>query len=125
MKKYKKIIITILLLVLFILVYNDIISIPCIFHKLTGLYCPGCGATRMVKSILRLDFYQAFRYNQLLFIYTPFIIVLFINYIYCIFKKKNNILNKIPNYVWWILVVITVLYGILRNIFPVLGPLDL
>ena len=44
------------------------IGIPCIFHELTGLYCPGCGITRMFFAIIELKFYDAFRYNPLVFI---------------------------------------------------------
>lgn len=39
------------------------IGIPCIFNKLTGLKCPGCGMTRGLVSLLRLDFAVALRYN--------------------------------------------------------------
>lgn len=28
------------------------ITLPCIFNKLTGYYCPGCGGTRAVKFFL-------------------------------------------------------------------------
>ena len=28
------------------------ISIPCIFHKITNLYCPGCGFTRAIFSLM-------------------------------------------------------------------------
>ena len=67
------------LIIISILILEDIISIPCPFHFITGLYCPGCGITRMIKSILKLDFYQAFRYNQLLFILLPFFIIIIID----------------------------------------------
>lgn len=79
-------------------------NIPCIFHELTNLYCPGCGITRMLFSILRLDFYQAFRYNPLVFI-------LFIGFILCKLFKIN-----LPKYAVYLLLVIVILFGILRNI---------
>lgn len=38
---------------------------PCLFHALTQLYCPGCGATRAVLALLQLDFIRAVRMNAL------------------------------------------------------------
>ena len=99
-----------------ILDYN--IGIPCIFHKITNLYCPGCGITRCLKSILTLNFYQAFRYNILITILLPFFIFYFI---YSIVLKKDF---KIPNYIWYILLFIIILFGVFRNIpyFSYLAP---
>ena len=121
--KSKKILfITILLSILF-LYLNKRFSfyIPCIFHKITHLYCPGCGITRMFLSILKLDFYQAFRFNPLMFFMSPFIIIYeIIYYINWIQDKKFIISKKI----WYILLIITIIYTILRNInsFNFLAP---
>lgn len=37
----------------------------CVFKRLTGIPCPGCGLTRGFLAILRLDFSSAFSYNIL------------------------------------------------------------
>lgn len=36
---------------------------PCIFRKLTGLYCPGCGGTRAVRFLLQGKFLKSFLYH--------------------------------------------------------------
>ncbi len=95
--------------------------IPCIFHKITGFWCPGCGITRMLISILKLDFYQAFRYNPLLFTLLPFFsiygVAYYINWL------ENRQLN-LPKIIWIILLIIVIFFMILRNIpmFSYLAP---
>lgn len=37
----------------------------CLFHRLTGLHCPGCGMTRAVHAMLHGDVSAAFRLNPL------------------------------------------------------------
>ena len=96
--------------------------IPCLFHLLTGLYCPGCGVTRMLQSILKFDFYAAFRYNQLLFIMLPAIAFLVINSIICYIKKETPIYKMVNSKIWIITIVILIVYGILRNIYLPLAP---
>ena len=94
------------------------ISIPCPFHKLTNLYCPGCGITRMFIAIIHLNFYQAFRYNPLVFILL--ISYLLIKFIELITKKKIIFNNRIT----YTLLIIVILFGVLRNIpyFDILAP---
>ena len=124
-EKSKKILLVLLILILYF-IFGRItgLYLYCVFHEITGLYCPGCGVTRMLKSIFRLDFVKAFRYNQLVFISLPFIIFLVINDLYCTLKNKKSIYQKIPNYVWYILAIIFIIYGVLRNIYPILAPID-
>ena len=50
------------------LVYAGIVTImhhgiPCWFHVITGLKCPGCGITRSMLSLLRFNFKDVLRYN--------------------------------------------------------------
>lgn len=40
---------------------------PCIFHKITGYYCPGCGGTRAVYALFRGDLLGCFRYQPFIF----------------------------------------------------------
>ena len=87
---------------------------PCLFHKITGLYCPGCGITRMFISLFKLNFYQAFRYNPFAFI------LLILTLIYQTIKLIINHFstNKIHlnNYIYITLLVLTICFGIIRNI---------
>lgn len=38
---------------------------PCLFHLLTGLYCPGCGGTRAVISLMHGQVRQSLVYHPL------------------------------------------------------------
>ncbi|MDO5407764.1 MAG: DUF2752 domain-containing protein [Eubacteriales bacterium] len=38
---------------------------PCLFHALTGLYCPGCGGTRAVKYLLQGKLLASLQYHPL------------------------------------------------------------
>lgn len=46
----------------------------CVFHSLTGLQCPGCGATRAIHHLLHGDVAGAFRLNAMLFLFGPLLI---------------------------------------------------
>lgn len=84
------------------------IYVPCLFRKVTGFYCPGCGITRMVIACFQFDFYQAFRYNPLVFI----LCLLFL--LMKILRFQFSV--KVREYASYFLLFVVVLYGILRNI---------
>ncbi len=44
---------------------------PCLIHAVTGLQCPGCGTTRMLSALLRLDFAGAFQLNAFMLFFLP------------------------------------------------------
>ena len=83
------------------------ITIPCLLFDITGLYCPGCGITRAAMALSRLEFYQSFRYNSMLFIVPPILLIEW--------YLKNKGRTKASSYILIILTVIVLCYGVLRN----------
>ena len=51
----------------------------CPFYVLTGLKCPGCGTLRGIHALLHLRFADAFRFNPLMVVSIPLIVVLLIS----------------------------------------------
>jgi hypothetical protein len=95
----------------------------CLFHKLTGLNCPGCGMTRALHALLRGDFLRALHDNAL-FVFT--LASLASRGIWFaakrIFHKPAGIFFE-PKYLWAFLIV-ALAFGVLRNLpaFSFLSP---
>lgn len=90
----------------------------CMFHQLTGLYCPGCGATRALSAMLHGDIKSSLHNNLLLFPLLALIALMII---------KPGISLKRPVAITIIAVIL--LFTILRNIpvapFTYLAPVPL
>ena len=39
------------------------LNFPCLFHLVTGYYCPGCGGTRAIASLLHGQLFRSFLYH--------------------------------------------------------------
>ena len=104
-------------LIVYLLISNVLgIYVPCLFHEITGFFCPGCGITRMLHSILVLDFYQAFRYNQLVFVSLPVGLYLYVDNAIKIKNNRKSIIQLIPRNLWIVIVIIFIIFGVIRNI---------
>ena len=62
------------------------LQLECPWNSMFGYDCGGCGTTRMMFSLLHLDFYQAFRYN-------PFMITVKNNRLEALDKIYLEVLN--------------------------------
>lgn len=92
----------------------------CPLHALTGLHCPGCGATRATRALLHGDIVAALHWNPLFVIALPLIAGLLLDARY-----SARPLNREAWFTWLMFGVI-VLYGITRNLpfapFTLLAP---
>lgn len=84
------------------------LGIPCVFHEVTGLFCPGCGITRALVSLLSLDLMQSFRYHPLIYILIP------LYGVYMLTKRKGW--RSASKLTMGTMLTLTILFGILRNI---------
>ncbi len=91
-------------------------GLPCFFHALTGLYCPGCGITHMCLYLISLDLNSAFHSNPGLFVILPLILVLTLREAYRYIRYGNRPESRIDRILWIILIIWLVLWGILRNL---------
>ena len=117
----------VILLILLIFAYDYIafnynIGIPCLINKCFGVYCPGCGMTRAVDALLKLNFKEAFRYNTFSIILLPILFVMSVIFIWNMIFKDNKIYIKCNNILLIMMASCLLLYGILRNFIPVLQP---
>ncbi len=90
---------------------------PCLFHRVTGFYCPGCGGTRAVAAFFRGDWLSSFLYHPIV-CYTAAVGGCFM--ISQTVEKLSN--GKLPvgmhyrNCYLWTALVITLLHFAVSNI---------
>lgn len=85
----------------------------CPFHAVTGLYCPGCGGLRAINSLMDAEFMAALKYNPLIVIMLPLLLLGMNNRMREKITTTEAIKTKFP-----LIVLVTVMtFGILRNVF--------
>jgi len=101
---------------LIVFVLPEFASLPagCIFNKITGFYCAGCGISRGVHSLLRGDFYKAADQNLLLVTAFP-LSVIWLTSRFLKLKYSEN-MKKYDTAVIIFFIIIVLLFMVLRNI---------
>ncbi|MDQ4122903.1 MAG: DUF2752 domain-containing protein [Acidobacteriota bacterium] len=98
----------------------------CPFYALTGLSCPGCGATRGMHQLLNGDIAAALDYNALLVLFAPIIIYFLMNLVSVAARGHTLGIGKLSPAGIWALVVVLFVFGVLRNLpfypFTILAP---
>jgi hypothetical protein len=87
----------------------------CFFFMLTGLHCPGCGATRCVHALLHGEVEQALAYNALFVLFSPFLLILGLHFAYTTWRGRPSG-GRLPAGSLYLLLIVLVAFWILRNI---------
>ncbi len=87
----------------------------CMFHKLTGLNCPGCGMTRASYALLHGNVLLALKDNAL------FVAMLAVGGVWGGRRAVRSLRNqpvswKIPPNVLWLLLGLAIFFAVLRNL---------
>lgn len=98
----------------------------CLFHSLTGGYCPGCGSQRAFHSLVHMRFGEVVEYN---FLFLPATLLILYHYTHSLL---NRIFKwKLPNIFYEkltprIILMVVLLFWIARNLpwypFTILAP---
>ncbi len=90
------------------------LAIPCIFRKITGFLCPGCGITRAILAAVRLDLAKAFAYK--LIIALPALAYIIVKNDYVFVRYGNRKLSRFDNILIFICIAGAVMFAVLRNV---------
>jgi hypothetical protein len=88
----------------------------CLFHALTGLQCPGCGATRAFYQILHLHFREALHYNALFTVLAPLTLLWFVFWYYSVMRFERSPEIRMPGVAVACCGVVTLVFTVVRNI---------
>ena len=91
-------------------------GLPCPIYTATGIYCPGCGITRMFMSLFSGNIVSALKYNAMVMILMPFVVFYGVRWS-CEFVKNGRLgrMKKADLIAVWIVVALIVIFCILRN----------
>ena len=95
----------------------------CYVHKMTGLWCTGCGNTRSVNDLLHFRIITALRDNPAMPFIAFLLLMLYLETVIGISGREVKLLPR-KGLVWGLIIAAFLIFYVLRNIFPVLGPVS-
>ena len=108
-----------LAIILYLIFHNlTHLALFCPFHKFFHLFCPGCGSTRFLLAITRGHLVAAFYANSLLFVLSPFYLAIFLYQSYRYIRYNDRDIRKPVQYFLYFTIILFVIFGIIRNLFP-------
>ena len=89
----------------------------CLFHQVTGLHCPGCGASRCLYALSHLDAAEAIHQNVLVVMALPFAGWWTARAWWrWLWQAPARPMKSVGTWVYWSIAVVIILFGVLRNL---------
>ncbi len=95
------------------------LSLFCPINKFLGIYCPGCGLSRMILNILHLDFARAFSSNCLAFVMIPVFLFLYLHHCYRYIRYNDSSTKKWEEITYYVLIGLFLAFAVVRNLYPI------
>jgi hypothetical protein len=86
----------------------------CLFHRATGLDCPGCGGLRAVHQLLHGEWKAAFRLNPLFVLLIPVMLALSARALWL--RRRCERAEFVRASWMWVFCIAMILFGVLRNL---------
>lgn len=86
----------------------------CPLYALTGLYCPGCGSTRCLYSLVHFDLPGALAMNPLLVLSLPLLLLMLLNGAGIRPRLLDPLMRLLAKPMFWLIVLVG--YAVLRNL---------
>ncbi|MFC5571102.1 DUF2752 domain-containing protein [Lysobacter yangpyeongensis] len=86
----------------------------CLFHDLTGLYCPGCGITRALHALVHFDLRRALAMNAFFVLCLPLLAAMTLQGVTARAWLPKAVRRVVFDGRWWIGALLV--FGLLRNL---------
>lgn len=95
----------------------------CLFHRLTGLECPGCGGLRAVHQLTHGHLAAAWRLNALVVMALPVVSLVGGRWLWRKAAGRPGAARAVRPVWFWLLLAVLLAFGVLRNLsWPGLAP---
>lgn len=91
-------------------------GIPCLFRKMTGLLCPGCGVTHMCICLMQGDIAGAAKHHCLLLFFLPPLLLVLGDYVIGYIRSGKYRLRKWETVMLYGMAAALIVFGIFRNL---------
>lgn len=91
----------------------------CPFKKFLGVYCPGCGTSRIFFHLGHFEILEAFKSNCVVFCMLPIGLIMALYHAYRYIRYGSAPLSKFEHILIYTAIGILIVFGVVRNIWQV------